>query len=207
MNKSEFYLRNAQLKDLDEIMKVENQSFAKNIQEKKSVFKQRIETFSDGFLLFETDKSDLSKSTVEKSNAENFAEIERKKIVGYFCTELWEKIPKNSEDFALNHDIKKVHSKNGKILYISSFALLKEFRGNGNGKKLFTQSLDFLRAKFDFEKILLLVNENWIAAKKIYLSYGFKEIFTCKNIFLNDEKNAKTGLFTSDGIVMLLDLA
>lgn len=215
MNKIEFYLRNATLKDLDEIMNVEVQSFSQNIQEEKSVFKQRIQTFSDGFLVFEADKSDLSKSDVknfatEEFNTENFttkksSETKQKKIAGYFCTELWEKIPKTSQDFTLGHNIQKVHSENGKILYISSFALLPEFRGNGNGKKLFSQSLDFLKSKLNFEKILLLVNENWIAAKKIYLSCGFKEIFACKNIFLNDEKNAKTGLFTSDGIVMLLD--
>lgn len=207
MNKIEFYLRNANLKDLDEIVNVEVQSFSQNIQEEKSVFKQRILTFNDGFLVFEADKSDLSKSNAEKFNAENFAETNQKKIIGYFCTELWEKIPKTSQDFTLGHDIQKVHSENGKILYISSFALLPDFRGNGNGKKLFTQSLNFFKSKLNFEKILLLVNENWIAAKKIYLSCGFKEIFACKNIFLNDEKNVKTGLFTSDGIVMLLDLA
>ena len=206
MNKIEFYLRNANLKDLDEIMNVEVQSFSQNIQEEKSVFKQRILTFNDGFLVFEADKSDLSKSNAEKFNAENFAETKQKKIIGYFCTELWEKIPKTSQDFTLGHDIQKVHSENGKILYISSFALLPDFRGNGNGKKLFTQSLNFFKSKLNFEKILLLVNENWIPAKKIYLSCGFKEIFACKNIFLNDEKNVKTGLFTSDGIVMLLDL-
>ncbi len=235
MKKSEFYLRNARLEDLDEIMNVENQSFDSKIQEKKSVFKERIETFSKGFLVFEVNNSEsessastnfatekyqveksekiaaeVEKSSVNKSEeiatkTEKFDETKHKKIAGYFCTELWEKIPKTQEDFTLGHDIKKVHSENGKILYISSFALLKEFRGNGNGKKLFSQSLDFLKSKLNFEKILLLVNENWLGAKKIYLSYGFKELFACKNIFLNDEKNAKTGLFTSDGIVMLLD--
>lgn len=188
MNKREFYLRNARLEDLDEIMNVESQSFGTHIQEEKSLFKKRIETFGRGFLVFEADQN------------------ERRKIAGYFCTELWEKIPKGAEDFLVGHDIKKIHTEHGKILYISSFALLPEFRGNGNGKKLFEQSLDFFKTKFNFEKILLLVNEKWIGAKKIYASYGFKEIFICKDIFLNDEKNSESKVFTSDGIVMLLDL-
>lgn len=160
-------------------MKIEEASFLEEIQETEEVFCDRIETFSNGFLLFET------------AGVTNT-------IAGYFSTELWAEIPQGESSFRIGHSIKSVHKDDGKILYISSFAILPEFRGSGNGKKLFFQAMDFLKSQFNLEKLVLLVNVEWAGARHIYSEYGFKEIFRIKNIFPAKDNQ------TTDGIVMVL---
>lgn len=172
-----FRIREANLGDLNVIMKIEKESFIPQIQENIKVFENRINFFSEGFLIFE--------------------EVETKKIVGYFCTELWEKIPDSEKNFKVGHEISDCFCKNGSVLYISSFAIFKEFRGSGNGKKLFEDSLNYIQKKFEIKNIVLMVNELWKNAYKIYSENGFKEKFTIKNAFLTEDNKF------SDGIVMI----
>ena len=113
--KQVFSLRNAALLDLCAVMKIERASFEPDIQETEVVFRRRIELFPDGFVLF-TDSTG--------------------KTAGYLCSELWSDIPENPADFSVGHDISAMHCADGKILYISSFALLPEYRGHGNGTRL-----------------------------------------------------------------------
>lgn len=177
-NQLNFTIRPAKPSDIDGIMKIESSSFIEEIQESEKVFLERIETFSKGFLLFET--------------------AGRERPAGYFSTELWAAVPQTENTFKIGHSIKSAHKTDGKVLYISSFAILPEYRGNGNGKKLFSQALEYIKKQFDLETLVLLVNTEWAGAQHIYSSYGFKEIFRIKNIF-----PAKNNQFT-DGIVMTL---
>lgn len=173
-----FKIRTAKPEDLPEIMEVERNSFIPEIQEKESVFLERIETFSEGFLIFEVE------------------EAEDKRIAGYFSTELWDEVPERKESFVIGHSIKDVHNDRGTALYISSFAILPEFRGNGNGKRLFSEALDFIEKNNKLEKLVLMVNELWAGAYHIYSLYGFREIFRIEDIF-SGEKGSSSG-----GIVM-----
>ena len=149
----DFSLRNAALLDLCAVMNIERASFEPDIQETEAVFRRRIELFPEGFVLF-TD------------SAGNTA--------GYLCSELWSDIPENPADFSVGHDISKMHRADGKILYISSFALLPEYRGCGNGALLFSKGLSFIKKCVQsVQEMVLLVNEQWTGARRIYESYGF----------------------------------
>ena len=145
-----FSLRNAALLDLCAVMNIERSSFEPDIQETEAVFRRRIELFPDGFVLF-TDSTG--------------------KTAGYLCSELWSSIPENPADFSVGHDISKMHRADGKI---SSFALLPEYRGCGNGARLFSTGLSFIKKRIQsVQSMVLLVNEQWTGARRIYDSYGF----------------------------------
>lgn len=175
----------AQPFDIDSIMKIERASFIPGIQEKQSVFEERIRVFSNGFLLL-TDNS-------EKAVKEYGHGV----IAGYFCSEIWDYIPGEDSFFTLGHSAGKVHNDNGKVLYASSFALLPQYRGNGNGRALFENSLKILSTSFpQLETVLLLVNEEWTGAQKIYQSLGFKELRRIPEFFASLTKKS------SDGILM-----
>ena len=172
-----FILRQAEVSDLDAIMRIEKDSFITAIMECSEVFERRLNVFPEGFIIFEDSKN--------------------RRSAGYICTELWDCIPNDKDFFTVGHDIKKLHNANGSALYISSFALLKEFRGAGNGKMLFGAALNFFKQKFNMESALLMVNEEWNAARRIYESYGF-----CKYMVFESTFPAASGSGFSCGIIM-----
>lgn len=172
--------------DIDTIMMIERASFIPAIQEKQSVFEERLSVFPQGFILL----SDNSPETIK--------EFKVAKTAGYFCSEIWDYVPGDDDFFALGHSPSKLHNSNGKVLYASSFALFPQYRGGGNGKYLFENALKTICTNFpQIETILLLVNEEWAGARKIYDSLGFKELRTIKGFFpsLNQD--------SSDGILMI----
>lgn len=178
-------LRQATIFDINSIMKIERDAFIPQIQEKKSIFCERIQTFSEGFLLLEDENS-----------------TENKKIIGYFCSEIWNfdlnKI--NENQFLLNHSIKQNHKKNGNCLYISSFAILNEFKGKKLSSPFFNNSINKIKMNFPkITQILLIVNEEWKIAHHIYKKNAFNEIQRIPNFFNNSSE-------FSDGIVMLKNL-
>ncbi len=171
-------LKNAEASDIEEIMKIENESFSENIREDRKIFEERIRIFPEGFVIFrEEDDSGKKQSG---------------KIQGYFSTELWKAIPEE-ESFSVGHSIKNLHSENGKTIYISSFALLPEIRGKGNGTRLFNEALLFIKEKLrsekniEIEKEVLLVNETWEGARHIYRKSGFKETRKIRKAFPDSE--------------------
>ncbi|MGP1368941.1 MAG: GNAT family N-acetyltransferase [Treponema sp.] len=172
-----FTLRQADISDIDAVMRIEKESFDSAIMERREVFMQRLNVFPEGFIVFEYGKN--------------------RREVGYICTELWEHIPNTQDFFAVGHDIKALHHAGGSVLYISSFALLKEFRGAGNGKLLFGTALNFFKKNLIAETALLMVNEEWIAARRIYESYGFREYMIFDSAF-----PAASGKEFSRGIIM-----
>lgn len=171
-------LRTAAIDDISEIMRIEMDGFIPQIQENKDTFLERIKIFNEGFLIFEMDD----------------------KICGYICTELWNQFEKNGSVselqncFKVGHSINQSHSPLGKKLYISSFALGNEIRGKGYGKKLFKMSMDFFDNHFAVEQKILLVNEEWCGAKKIYSDYGFKKMCTLPQMFYKNEKSFSAGI-------------
>ena len=182
--------------DIPSIMNIERQSFIPQIQEKKRVFEKRIKVFPGGFLLL----ADTSEQAVKESG---FA-----KICGYFSSELWEIFPSAQykklieRRFSLGHNPAHTHTDNAPFLYISSFALLKEYRSKGIGEKFFVASVSALcGALKNIRKIILLVNSEWKAAIKIYEKSGFKIDYEIKEFFPTLQKKE-----FSDGIVMSCDV-
>lgn len=169
----EIHIRNAQKDDLEEIMLIEHESFHKNIIEKRDVFLERIELFPEGFLLLENDDG----------------------ITGYISSEIWEYTESiGPERFNLNHRMADIHTTAGSQLYISSIGVLKKHRGKGYGKLLFSELTERMNSKYEISDMILIVSENWDAARRIYENRGFIQVQRIPCFFDDDEN--------SDAIVM-----
>ncbi|WP_294428211.1 N-acetyltransferase [uncultured Treponema sp.] len=186
----------AQHFDIFSIMNIERQSFIPAIQEKKRVFEKRLKIFPEGFLLL----ADCSDEVVLKNKTAL--------VCGYLCSERWDFLPACDEKllrkrFALGHNPLHTHKTEGPFLYISSFALLKDYRSKGLGSKFFKNAVAALCSSLHgIEKVVIIVNSEWEAALKIYRSIGFEEYFILKEFFPTIQKKV-----CSDGIIMTLDAA
>ena len=204
----------AQPFDIFSIMNIERQSFIPAIQEKKRVFERRLKIFPEGFLVL----ADSSDEVVLKNKVAL--------VCGYFCAERWDFLPdfeifgsesdsestagekekknalkKIEKRFSLGHNPLLTHKIDGAYLYVSSFALLKEYRGKGLGEKFFLNSLAALcSAMSGIKKVVLLVDSEWENALKIYKKLGFEQIFVLKEFFPTIQKKV-----SADGIVMCAD--
>ena len=197
----------AQPFDLFSIMNIERQSFIPQIQEKKRVFEKRLKLFPEGFLVL----ADSSDEVVLKNKVAL--------VCGYLCAERWDSLPafsllehasekeqknarkKIEKRFELGHNPLYTHKESGSILYISSFALLKDYRGKGLGEKFFVNAVAALCASLGgIKTVLLLVDSEWQNALKIYEKCGFKKIGTLEQFFPTIQKKE-----FADGIVMTAD--
>ncbi|ABO50050.1 GCN5-related N-acetyltransferase [Desulforamulus reducens MI-1] len=170
--------RFANTEDINDILAIEELSFADGVKESRVVYLDRISTFPEGFLLLE-----MTEST---------------KPVGYICSELWtfaENLkPKKLE---LGHSIKDAHIPQGNELYISSMGLLPEFRGAGLGKKMLQELMErTIKSHPKVISVVLIVSEKWQAAQNTYKKLGFQEVFTISSFF------KPIGFATEKGIVM-----
>ena len=193
-------------------MNIERQSFIPAIQEKKRVFEKRLKVYPQGFLAL----ADCSDEIVLKNKVAL--------VCGYLCAEKWDSLPDFEElrslsgvemsekeqksalkriekRFALGHNPLLTHKTNGCYLYVSSFALLKEYRGKGLGEKFFKNSLAALcAANPEIKKVVLLVDSEWQAALKIYEKLGFQKVFELKEFFPTIQKKVN-----ASGIIMTAD--
>lgn len=177
-------IRTANILDIDSIMEIENRSFLPQVREKRGLFLERLNVFSGGFILL-----------VDESSGVKGGGSKGEKVCGYFCTERWKKISRGSDIFSVGHDISKTHCSDGPVLYISSFAVLPEFRGGGLGGKFFCDALEFIEeSQQGLKEVALLVNENWSAARHIYKKNGFSECFLIDGVFENDEGQPENGI-------------
>ena len=199
----------AQPFDINAIMNIERQSFIPAIQEKKRVFEKRLKVYPQGFLAL----ADCSDEIVLKNKTAL--------VCGYLCAEKWDSLPDFEElrslsgvemsekeqksalkriekRFALGHNPLLTHKTNGCFLYVSSFALLKEYRGKGLGEKFFKNSLAALcAANPEIKKVVLLVDSEWQTALKIYEKLGFQKVFELKEFFPTIQKKVN-----ASGIIM-----
>ena len=202
----------AQPFDIFQIMNIERQSFIPAIQEKKRVFEKRLKVYPQGFLAL----ADCSDEIVLKNKVAL--------VCGYLCAEKWDSLPDFEElrslsgvemsekeqksalkriekHFALGHNPLLTHKTNGCYLYVSSFALLKEYRGKGLGEKFFKNSLAALcAANPEIKKVVLLVDSEWQTALKIYEKLGFQKVFELKEFFPTIQKKVN-----ASGIIMTAD--
>ena len=163
---------NAKKSDINAIMEIENKSFESAIRESEDTFLARIEFFQKGFLLL-------------KINGV---------IAGYFSSERWEKTPESENEFAslfVGHSIENVHRADGKSLYVSSFALLPEYRGNGLARPFFADSISILKRDCGVLSAFLVVNPKWSSAEAIYR----KECFSQRRILQSFFENGDDAIF------------
>ncbi|MGB3907384.1 MAG: N-acetyltransferase [Methanomethylovorans sp.] len=166
-------IRNAIISNIEQIMKIEHESFYETVCEDRSVFLDRILTFPDGFLVLEIDGQ----------------------VSGYISSEIWNYLEEIQENFFdLNHSIGKLHVVTGTELYISSIGILKKHRGKGYGKLLFSELSRRIIEKYNILNMILIVSVQWTVAKKIYEKNGFEEVRRIDRFF-DDGTN-------SDAIVM-----
>jgi ribosomal protein S18 acetylase RimI-like enzyme len=161
--------------DLDRIMGMEATGFAAHLQETRQVYQSRIATFSQGSLLAHKNQD----------------------YVGCLFSEIWHYDPSPSPDyFLLNHSIEDRHQIDGTEIYISSMTVNSDYRGQGLGRELLVESLNYFANHFpQIKSAILLVNEHWTSAKTIYEQSGFQPLMTLDNFFGSESAPAS-------GIVM-----
>ena len=170
-------IRRVTVQDLPAVMEIERASFIPAIQETKEVFAERIRVCGNCFIIFEDEQSH--------------------KTTGYFSAERWAAVPADGSVFSLNHSAEHASAPDGSVIYLSSFALLPQYRGKGTGHSLFSSSVEwFTEHNPGLTKAVLLVNDVWKNAVHIYTQYGFHEMYRIPDFF-----PAGDGAFTN-GIVM-----
>lgn len=154
---------------IEEIMQVEKACFIPQIQEEREVFLSRMGM--NPFYVF-----------IDGTNG---------KVAGYISAEYMEKIPQSAVEIALNH---KPSGKTSDIIYISSFALLPQYRGTGLGKELWIRSCELFSACPGLKKLVLLVNEVWKGAFHIYEKSGFEKVRVFKDFFPTEQGEKSNGI-------------
>lgn len=150
-----FFIDRAEPADLGAVMELERSSFASGIVEDEAVFRARMETFPAGFVLLR--------------DAETGA------AAGYLCAERWAADPgDDAGGFALGHDPAERCAPDGPVLYTASMAVSPAYRGAGLGALLFSRGRErILEEAQGIEAELLIVNEDWTGARRIYERAGF----------------------------------
>lgn len=200
-------LRLATLNDIDSIMAIEKVSFSVGIRENRDVYLDRLRTFADGFYL-------LCDNSFSSNNS----------VIGYLCSEIWpsdvisniynviSQEKKGEADslstfFALSHSASSRHTTTGSVLYISSTGILPKYRGQKIGKRFFLGAVSRLCRNYPAVlTIVLVVNESWQAARKIYQRSGFTEIATIPSFFQTEFRKTKR-ILLQDAIVMTVNVS
>jgi len=170
-------LMEAEPKDIDGIMELEHKGFEQSVREEKQVFLERINYFPEGFLLLKDTTRD-------------------NKIIGYICSEVW----KYNEqilggNFSLGHSIKDYHRIEESELYISSLVVDPDYHNQGLGKKLFDELIDKIHKNYaHIVSTVLIVNESWIKAQRIYRAKGFVPILDVDNFFPTSKGLSQKGI-------------
>lgn len=172
----------AKIADIEEIMRIEDACFSPGIRESRDVFIDRISTFPDGTL-------------VMRQNIGSARDC-----AGYLSSEIWNEVPAClHEAWGLGHSAKDRHAADGEILYISSFAVDPAFRGKGAGRFFFQESLDRICwANPRIKKVVFIVNETWVAARRIYETEGFAYTGKLELFFAPEKPDGKR----TDALVM-----
>lgn len=163
-------IRTARVDDLDAIMQLEAGGFPPAINESREVMQRRMEHFADGFLVLD--------------HADG--------VIGYLCSELWAHDHAGGAPhcdvahFALGHDIRQTHRRDGTHLYISSMTIAPTHRGGGLGRRFFQQSVALLRARLpQLRSSVLLLSAEWQAAHRIYRDCGYAEVARLPDFFID----------------------
>jgi ribosomal-protein-alanine N-acetyltransferase len=171
--------REAVLSDINNIMALERACFNTDTQESENTYLERIDAFPQGFIVMET--------------ADRMAGTD---FLGAVSSELWKYEPSISRDsFALDHSITKQLKLEGNELYISSIGIFPEYRKYGYGKLLFRELLNRVKISFPLVvKGILLINEEWEQARKLYANNGFHEAAVFNDFFTSNNGTKTKGI-------------
>lgn len=155
MPREDYLLGTAVPSDMGSIMELEGEGFSEGIRESEEVLRGRLELFPEGFVLLRA----------------------RGRTLGYLACERWDSIPPaTGEGFALGEDPGARHRRLGPVLYLSSMTVHPSLRGGGFGSILFNEGRALIhRLVPGLETELLIVNESWAGARRIYRTAGFEE--------------------------------
>jgi ribosomal-protein-alanine N-acetyltransferase len=176
--------REAVLADIDNIMALERACFNRDTQESENTYLERIGAFPQGFIVMET------------ADRSNFSSRSGTEFLGAVSSELWKYKPSLSGDsFALGHSIRKQLELAGDELYISSIGIFPEYRKCGYGKLLFRELIKRVQVSFPLVvKGILLINEEWKDAGKIYANNGFYDAAVFEDFFTSDNGEKTNGI-------------
>ncbi len=177
-NTDKISIRSALPADIEAIMQIEDESFLPGVQEEKELYLKRIDVFPEGFLI-----------------AQN---IETGEIGGYISSEIWLKdYSVSPETLALGHNPQTIHNRSGRYLYITSFGTLRSWRGQKIGQALFQALEEKIKTQFpSVKKEILIVSENWTAARGLYSKKGFVETGRIEGFF------TPCGFPSEDAVIM-----
>lgn len=167
MFEKSFSLRQASAADLDRIFALETAGFVPGIVEDRAVFAKRLEVFPEGFLLL----TDATGS-----------------IQGYFTAEIWSHSEVHyPHEFALGHDVGAALDRQGQELYIASYTVDPSLKGQGLGRWFFKAAVAWMMEHFPrLDTALLIVNETWQSAVRIYQGDGYTQTGRLRDFFKPD---------------------
>ncbi len=162
-----FTLRPAATADMAEIMRLERAGFAQAIQETEDAFAERLSAAPEGCWVLQDEAG---------------------RLFGYLCAEFWPlQQGFNPARFARNHAAADTHVPDGEEVYVSSMVIDPATRGTGWGRKLFSDALSEMFARHPrLRSTILIVNPEWLAARRIYRAEGFIEIGEIESYFASD---------------------
>ncbi|GHT71459.1 hypothetical protein FACS1894110_24570 [Spirochaetia bacterium] len=169
-------LREAVPKDIDHIMDLERLCFNEYTRESAETYRERIGCFPQGFMILKADGEFAGAASSEIRPC---------------------RVEISANDFALGHSIKGALALDGEELYISSIAVLPQFRHRGYGDFLLRGLIGHVKKNFpQVTKGILLINEDWKGARQIYLRNGFSDRKILKGFF------TESGGAQRDGVIM-----
>ena len=193
MDRDSFRVDAAREADLPAIMELEERGFDAAIREAESVFRAKLALFPEGFVVMREASTGLAR--------------------GYLCAERWAEAPKPEEGpealaaaFRLGHDPAERHNPSGRVAYLASMTLDPALRGTGLGALLFDGGRGLvLRRAPGIERELLLVNESWAAARRIYARSGFAEGARLPGFFPGGKGEASQGAILMERMIVFSD--
>lgn len=209
----------AQPFDLPAVMTIEHSAFIPQVQEKRRVLEERLELFPEGFFVL----ADTSAATVQQHGSaltagyfcsERWAALPQALQLAPEAGKAAlaveplptahakrQPLPQEAKQLAqccaLGHKPRHTHRRDGSVLYVSSFALLPQYRGRGLGLSFFRAALAALCcAHSRLQHVVLVVSEEWPSARRIYDALGFVPLARLSAFFPSLHKKR------ADGIVM-----
>ena len=145
----------------------------------EKVIKLRVSKDQENYVA--SNKASLIHAFLESSNGipvYAFAIMNGKRVVGFMQIMYDDDWTGYEREDWLNSDLYKEYE-GKKYYYIWRFMIDKKYQKRGYGREAFKQTLDFIKTKpaGDSEYVLLSYEPSNEVGRKLYASFGFKEVF------------------------------